>query len=96
MVDFTLQGIIDVIAVTLCGGSTVIAGLLVMMAAFLILLVVFASVRAPIHYALVPMMILNIIFTAMGIVSATVSFIIIILCAVLMAKQVRDLVGGGS
>lgn len=94
MVDFTLQGIIDVIAQTFCAGSTVMAGLLVMVAAFFVIMVVFAAIRAPIHYALVPMILVDIVFTAMGVINSTISFLIIIVCAVLMARQVRDLVEG--
>lgn len=94
MVDFTLQGIIDVIAQTFCGGSTVMAGLLVMVAMFFAIMVVFAAIKAPIHYALVPMILVDIVFTSMGVINTTVSFLIIIVCAVLMARQVRDLVEG--
>lgn len=95
-VDFTLEGIISVIAQTFCGGSTVVAGLLVMVATFFIITVIFAAMRAPLQYALVPMMLIDIVFTAIGIVNSTISFIIIVMCSILMAKQVRDLVGGGS
>ena len=94
MVDFTLMGIIEVLAQTFCGGSTQIAGLLVMMAVFLGMLVIFALVQAPMQYAVAPLIIVDIIFTALGIVNTTVSFIILIICAVMMARQVRDIVGG--
>lgn len=94
MVDFTLMGIIEVLAQTFCGGSTQIAGLLVMMAVFLAMLVIFAIVKAPMQYAIAPLIIVDIIFTALGIVNTTVSFIILIICAVMMARQVRDIVGG--
>lgn len=96
MVDFTIEGIIGIVAQTFCGGSTVIAGLLVMVAAFFVITVIFAAMKAPLQYALVPMILLDIVFTAMGIINTTISFIIIIVCAVLMAKQIRDLVTGGS
>jgi hypothetical protein len=95
-VDFSIEGIIGVIAQNLCGGSTVIAGLIVMVAAFFVITVIFAAMKAPLQYALVPMMLIDIVFTAMGIINSTISFVIIIMCAVLMARQVRELVGGGS
>lgn len=94
MVDFTLEGIIGIIAQTFCGGSMTLAGLLVMLAFFFVCVVILANIRAPVTYALVPMMLLDIVFAAIGIVDSTVSFIIVILCAILMAKQARDLVGG--
>lgn len=96
MVDFTIEGIIEIIAQTLCGGSTVIAGLLVMVGAFFVITVIFAAMKAPLQYALVPMILIDIVFTSMGIINTTLSFIVIIVCAVLMAKQVRDLVTGGG
>lgn len=95
-VDFSIEGIIGVIAQNLCGGSTVIAGLIVMVASFFVITVIFAAMKAPLQYALVPMMLIDIVFTALGIINSTISFVIIIMCAVLMARQVRELVGGGS
>lgn len=94
MVDFTIEGIIGVIAQTFCGGSMTLAGLFVMLAFFFVCVVILANIRAPVAYALVPMMLLDIVFAAIGIVDSTVSFVIVILCAILMAKQTRDLVGG--
>lgn len=92
--DFTFQGIIDVVAQTFCGGSVQIAGLLIMLGIFFAMLVIFGAIKAPMQYAVAPMLITDIVFTAMGIVNTTVSFIIIIVCAVLMARQVREIVGG--
>lgn len=92
MADFTLQAIIGVIAQTFCGGSMTLAGILVMMAALFVMIMILASVRAPITYALVPMMMLDIVFAALGIIDTTVSFIIIILCAVLVAKEAHRIV----
>lgn len=94
VVEFSIEGIIDVIAQSFCGGSTVIAGLLVMCGGFFLITVIFAAMKAPIHYALVPMILIDIVFTALGVINTTISFLIIIVCAVLMARQVRDLVAG--
>lgn len=95
-VDFTIQGIIDVVAQTLCGGSTQIAGLLIMMTIFFGMFAIFAVAKAPMQYAIAPMLIVDIVFTALGIVNTTVSFLIIVVCAVMMARQVREIVGGGG
>lgn len=95
-VDFTIQGIIDVVAQTLCGGSTQIAGLLIMMTIFFGMFAIFAVAKAPMQYAVAPMLIVDIVFTALGIVNTTVSFLIIVVCAVMMARQVREIVGGGG
>lgn len=93
-VDFTLTGIIDVLAQTFTNGDSQLAGLLVMLAMFLLMLVVFANIKAPITYSLVPMIIVTIIFGAIGILNTTLSFLIIIVCAVFVAAQVRGLVAG--
>lgn len=92
MVDFTLESIIGVIAQTFCGGSMTLAGILVMMAAMFVMIVILANVKAPITYALVPMMMLDIVFGVLGIIDTTVSFIIIILCAVMVAKEAHKMI----
>lgn len=92
MVDFTLESIIGVIAQTFCGGSMTLAGILVMMAAMFVMIVILANVKAPITYALVPMMMLDIVFGLLGIIDTTVSFVIIILCAVMVAKEAHKMI----
>ena len=94
MVAITFNSIINIIAQTFFDGSTTIAGLVIMLAAFFIALVVLANVKAPPVYSLVPMMILSIIFTAYGVMDTTVSFLIIILSAVMTAAMARKTVGG--
>ena len=92
MVDFTLESIIGVIAQTFCGGSMTLAGILVMMAVMFVMIVILANVKAPITYALVPMMMLDIVFGLLGIIDTTVSFVIIILCAVMVAKEAHKMI----
>lgn len=94
-VDFTIAGVVDVFAQTLCGGSTVIAGLLIMLGVYLAILAVFAAAKAPLEYSLVPLIIVDIAFAAMGIIDYTLSMLVLIITAVLVAGRVRDMVVGG-
>lgn len=92
--DFSLDGLIDVIAWGFFGGSASLAGLAIMIVVMMGCVALFAAFKAPVSYALVPVMIIAVMFTSIGILDTTISFIIIILCAVLVAAQARDLVGG--
>lgn len=94
VVDFNAINVINVISQELFGGNTTIGGLVIMMALSFIMMVILANIKAPMHYCLAPMIILSIVFAAMGIMDTTVSFVIIIICAVLVASSARRIVGG--
>ena len=91
-VDFDFYNIINIFSQELFGGNTTIAGLVIMLAITFIMMAILANIKAPMQYSLAPMMLLSIIFAAMNIMDMTVSFIIIILCAILMATTARSLV----
>lgn len=91
-VDFTFTNIINIIANEFFMGNTTITALALMLAASLILMMILSSIKAPVTYALAPMIIMSIIFNAMGMMDSTVSFIIIILSAIVMAASTRRLV----
>ena len=93
-VDFSFLNIITVISQELFGGNTTVGGLVVMMAVTFIMIAFLASVKAPMQYALAPLIIMSIVFAAMGIMNTTVSFIIIIFSAILMAATARRVIGG--
>lgn len=94
--SFSFATIVGVIGQGFFDGSSSLAGLAIMAALFFVMVAFLANVRAPVTYALVPMMLLAIMFAALGIVDTTVSFLIIIICAVLVALTARNLVGGRS
>lgn len=91
-VDFSVANIINVIAQEAFGGNTTVAGLCVMLAVSFVMLAVLANVKAPVTYSLIPMIILSIIFAALGVMDPTVSFLIVIISAVLVATTARRLV----
>lgn len=93
-VDFSFINIVGVISQELFGGNTTVGGLVIMLCVTFIMIAILANIKAPMQYALAPMIIMSIIFAAMGIMDTTVSFIIIIICAVLIASTARRLVGG--
>lgn len=94
-VDFTLNNIMSVLADTFFQGNVAIAGLAVMLAVFLVFVVILANVKAPPLYAVVPMIPLAVMFAALGIMDANLSFFIIVVTAVIVAVQARSIAEGG-
>ena len=94
-VDFSIQNVIEIIAQVAFGGDLNVAGLFVMVMVFFIALVIMAMVHAPVTYSLVPMIPLAILFGAMQIIDLTLSFLIIIITAVIVGIEVRKTVLGG-
>ena len=88
-VDFTFNNIVQIIAQEFLGGNTTIAGLCIMLVVSFIMMAILANLRAPVVYSLAPMIILAIAFAGLGIMDTTVSFLVIILCAVVIAAQAR-------
>lgn len=95
MTDFSIQTMIEVIAQTICGGDVQVAGLLVMVCVFFVTLVILASLRAPITYSVVPLLLISVFFTALNIISVALGFVLIIITAVIVAMEVRRTVTGG-
>lgn len=93
MVDLSMDSIIDIIGQTMFSGNSEVAGLVIMLAVFFVMVVILANLKAPPVYAMVPMMILAVVFSALGILDQTISFLIIIVSAVVVAMQARKIVG---
>lgn len=93
-VDFNFANIVQILSNELFGGNTTVGGLVIMMGVTFIMMAILANIKAPVQYSLAPMMIMAIIFTSMGIMDTTVSFIIIIISAVLIAATARKTIGG--
>lgn len=92
MTDFSIQGIMNMIAQVAFGGDLNLAGLAVMVVCFFICVMILASVRAPVTYAVVPMIPIAILFTAMGVLNTSMGFLIIIVTALITAVAVRNIV----
>lgn len=74
------------------GGDLNLAGLAIMVVCFFICVMIMAAVRAPVTYAIVPMIPIAIIFTAMGILNSSMGFLIIIVTALVTALALRNIV----
>ncbi len=92
--EFSIQNMIGVIAQICTGGNVEIAGLLVMLGCFFVCLIIMSSLKAPVTYSVIPMLLISIFFTAMGILSTTIGFVLIIITAVIVAGIVRHTVIG--
>lgn len=62
----------------------------------LIFVVVFAALNAPVQYSLIPCLILSLFFSSYGIIDMSVSFILVIVTAVLVAGTAKDMITGGK
>lgn len=90
---FNADTIIGVIGTTFFNGSTTLAGLAVMIVIWVMIVAVLANLKAPISYSLVPMIPVAIIFAGMNIISVDVSMIIILVCGVMTAVNIRNMMG---
>lgn len=85
----TFTNIIDMIAENFFAGSTTMAGLAVMLAAWAICAVICINMRAPPTYSVVPMIPISIFFAAFGILNETITLLIVIVSAALVATEMR-------
>lgn len=88
---FTLSELINIVAQTVFDGSTTLAGLTIMVMAWLVFVVILANMKAPISYSLVPMIPISLIFAGFNIISVDISMIIILVCSVFSAVAFRGI-----
>lgn len=81
--------IIDMIATNFFGGSTTLAGLTLLLGAWAIAAVIVMNMKAPPAYSVVPMIPISIFFSAYGILNETVTILIVIVSAALVAMEMR-------
>lgn len=89
----SFQQIVDLIANNLFGGSTTLAALAMMLAAWAVCAIIIMNIKAPPAYSVVPMIPISIFFSAYGILNETVTILIVIISAALVAfefKRVAD------
>lgn len=90
--DLTFSTIIDWLANTFFGGSTSLAGLGVLVAAWAVAAVICLNFRASPAYSVVPMIPICIFLTGYGILNETVSVMIILVSSVLVASEFKKVV----
>lgn len=90
--ELTFSNVIDLIASHVFAGSTDMAALAILIAAWAMCAVICMNMRAPPTYSVVPMIPLAIFFNAYGILNTTVMMIIVIVASVIVAAEFKKVV----
>lgn len=90
--DLTFDGIIQLIANNVFGGSMTLAGLAVLLAMWAVFAIILLNMKAPPVYSVVPLIPLSIFFFAYGMLNQTVMVIIVLLSSVLVASEFKKVV----
>lgn len=90
--DLTFQGIIDLVADNVFAGSTTLAGLTLLLAAWAVCAVICLNMKASPAYTVIPLIPLSIFFTAYGLLNSTVMIVIVLVSAALVATEFKKVV----
>lgn len=90
--ELTFENIILLIS-NLFGGSLTLAGLAMLIVAWMVCAVICLNLKASPAYSVVPMIPLAIFFAAYGVLNETIAVIVVIVSAVLVASEFRRVVG---
>ena len=88
----TFDNIIDLIATNFFGGSTTLAALTMMIAAWAVCVVICMNAKAPAAYSVVPMIPIAVFFAAYGLLNPTIMVIIVLVSAALVASEFKKVV----
>lgn len=87
--DLSFSSIIDFASTYFFGGSTSLAGLALLVAAWAVCAVICMNMRAPPTYSVVPIIPIAIFFSAYGILNETIMVLIVLISAVLVASEFK-------
>lgn len=90
--DLSFTTIFNYLATYIFDGSTTLAGLAILVAAWILSLVVLINIRAPPTYSVVPMIPISIFMSAYGVLNETITIFIVIISAALVASQLKEVV----
>lgn len=90
--DLTFDGIIQLIANNIFGGSMTLAGLAVLLAMWAVAAIICLNMKAPPVYSIVPLIPLSIFFFAYGMLNQTVMVVIVLVASVLVASEFKKAV----
>ena len=90
--DVTFRNLIDILANNMYDGSTTLAGLSLLLAAWAISAVICFNLKVPPAYTVAPLIPLAIFFSAYGILNETIMLFIVIISAALVAMEFRKVV----
>lgn len=88
----TFDNIVDLIANNFFGGSTTLAALTMMVAAWAVCVVICMNAKAPPAYSVVPMIPISIFFAAYGLLNTTLMVIVVLVSAALVASEFKKVV----
>ena len=90
--DLNFPSIVDFVASYFFGGSSTLAGLALLVAAWAVCLVLLMNMKASPAYSVMPMIPLAIFFSAYGILNETIMILIVLVCAALVANELKKVV----
>lgn len=85
-VEFSIQSVMQILADTIFGGNSDLAGLSVMLALFFVMMALFAAIKAPPTYAILPMILVDVLFMSLGVLNNTIGIIIIVIAIILVGR----------
>lgn len=88
----TFDNIVDLIATNFFGGSTTLAALTMMIAAWAVCVVICMNAKAPPSYSVIPMIPIAIFFAAYGLLNTTIMVIIVLVSSALVAAEFKRVV----
>ena len=87
--DPTFDNVITILANTVFNGSTTLAGLSLLLVAWAICAVICLNMKASPAYTVVPMIPICIFFGAYGILNETITIVIVLVSAVIVAAEFK-------
>lgn len=90
--EFTFSNIIDLVANSVFGGSSTLAGLAILLALWAVGAVICLAMKAPPVYTVVPLIPLSIFFTAYGALNEMIMIVIVLVSSVLVAAEFKKVV----
>lgn len=90
--ELTFQNFINWLSTYFFGGSLTLTGLVLLMQCWAVFLVILINQKAPATYSVVPMIPLQIFFASYGILNSTISILIVIVSAAMVATEMKRVV----
>ena len=90
--EFTFTNIIDLLANNVFGGSSVLAGLALLLASWAVFAVICLCMKASPVYTIVPLIPLSIFFMAYGALNETIMVIIVLVSSLIVAGEFKKVV----
>lgn len=88
----SFDSILTLVANNLFGGSFTLAGLAMLFAAWALCAVICINLKASPAYSVAPLIPLSIFFSAYGVLNETITFLIVIVVAVIVSAEFRKVV----